>query len=259
MRLMNYNLCSQNATVISASSEDANFPASNLKHPFRSKRWRSTGTSSESVVFDMVTSEPIDSVVLLWPKEDGIRLSNTAVVKIQANATNVWTSPAIDQTLVIDNTYVVASHFFTSDQSYRYWRVIIQDPGNPNGFVELGVVWLGKGLPLEATQNGFKFSLLDPSNVTTTDFGHTYVDEYPLLSTLDFTYQYLDYEVVQALENAFRANGTKLPVLVVLDVEESVFNKNHFLVYGKFKNAFGLQHYIYNILNPDSLTITELA
>src|SRR4051812_33410514 len=99
MRLMNQNFTTEDATVITASSASTNFPASNLKNTFRSKRWRSTGVTSEWVVFDVVTTEPIDSVVLLWSKEDGIRLSNTAVVKIQANATNVWTSPAVDQTL----------------------------------------------------------------------------------------------------------------------------------------------------------------
>lgn len=74
MRLMNTNLCTETATVVSASSSNPNFPASNLKHPFRSKRWRSTGVNSESVVFDFQTIEDINSVVLLWPKEDNIKL-----------------------------------------------------------------------------------------------------------------------------------------------------------------------------------------
>jgi hypothetical protein len=259
MRLMNYNYCTQDATVITASSEDSNFPAANLKHAFRSKRWRSTGVSSENVVFDLITTEAINSVVILWSKEDGIQLTDSAVVKIQANATNSWTSPAVNVTLTIDNNYLVASHFFTSDQSYRYWRVLVQDPGNADGFVELGVVWLGKAIDIENAQNGFNFDLVDKSTISTTDFGHQYVDEYPLIASIDFKYQYLDYSTIQILENAYRNNGTKLPVLLVLDETETVFDKDHFLVYGKFKNKFGLSHVRYNIFNVDGLTITEIA
>lgn len=259
MRLMNVNFCTEDATVVTASSADTNFPVSNIQHPFRSKRWRSTGVTSEWVKFDMVTSEDIDSVVILWPKEDGIRLSETATVTIQANATNVWTSPAVSQVLTINNDYVMASHYFTTDQSYRYWRVVIADAGNPNGFLELGVVWLGKGLDISNAQNGFKFELQDRSKTVSTDFGHVYVDEYPLISAVEFSYQYLDYASIQILENAYRLNGNRDPVMVLLDAEEDVFDKDHFAVYGKFKSNFGLQHVRYNILNTDGISVVELS
>lgn len=259
MRLMTTNFCSEDQTVITASSVDSNFPVANLKHQFRSKRWRSTGVTSEWVVFDLQTTESIDSVVFLWPKEDGITLSNTAVVKIQANATNVWTSPAVDQTLTIDNTYVLASHFFSTDQNYRYWRVVIQDAGNPNGYVELGVVWLGKGLSIPNAQNGFKFELQDTSVHTQTAFGHDYTDEYPQVATLTFQYKTMDYSDIQTLENAFRQNGTRLPVLVALDPLAGVFNANHFTVYGKMGPSIPLNHIMYNIMDTSALTVTELS
>ncbi len=259
MKLMNQNFCSEDATIISVSSQDPSFPASNLKHPFRSKRWRSTDVDSEWVVFDMITTEPIDSVLIFWSKEDGIKLSNTATVKIQANATNVWTSPAIDQTLTIDNTYMLASHYFTSDQNYRYWRVLIQDSGNPNGYVELGVVWLGKGLALPNAQNGFTYTLLDKTKVTTNDFGHTYGDEYPTLMNLDFQYQFLDYSVIQIIDSAYRDNGTKYPVVIVIDPEDDVFDKDHFTIYGKLKPSLQLKHVNYNMLSTDSMSVLELS
>jgi hypothetical protein len=240
MRLLTTNYCTETATVVTASTSNPSFPSSNLKHPFRSKRWRSTGVASENVVFDFQTSEAVDSVVLLWSKEDGIRLSDSAVIRVQANATDDWSSPSVNQIVTIDDTYEVASHFFSSDQSYRYWRILITDAGNPFGYLELGVVWIGKSLALENAQNGFKYDLVDRSKSSSTDYGHTYTDELPLVATLNFQYSYLDYEAVQILENAFRTNGSKKPVLVVLDPTEAVFSKDHFLVYGKFKNSLDL-------------------
>jgi hypothetical protein len=206
----------------------------------------------------MATTEAIDSVVFLWPKEDGIRLSDTATIKIQANATNVWTSPAVDVSLTIDNTYVLASHFFTSDQTYRYWRVYIDDPSNPNDFIELGVVWLGKGLDLPSAQNGFKFKLVDQSKVTVNDFGHQYADEYPQLISIELGYQFLDYDDVQTLENAYRVNGNRIPVMFVIDPLEDVFNKNHHLIYGKMEDSLDETHVRYSLFNMTGILITEI-
>jgi hypothetical protein len=259
MRLLTTNYCTEDATVVTASSADPRFPASNLKHPFRSKRCRLTNLTSSNVVFDFITTEEVNSVVMLWPKEDGILLSNTAVIKIQANATNTWTSPAVDVTMTIDNQYEVASHFFSTDQSYRYWRVVVEDPGNANGFLELGMVWIGKSLDIENAQNGFSFDLIDRSKTQTTDFGHTYVDEFPLVASVQLQYKNLDYETIQILENAFRENGTKYPVIIALDPDEDVFDKNHYLVYGKMKPSFGSKHVNYNILDADGISILELS
>lgn len=259
MRLMNTNFASEDATTITASTANSRFPASNLSHPFRSKRWRSTSVTSQWVKFDLATTEAIDSVVLLWPLEDGIRLSGSAVIKIQANATDVWTSPAVDQTLTIDNTYTLASHFFASDQTYRYWRVTLTDPGNPNGYVELGVVWLGKGLDIPSAQNGFKFGLSDTSKQSDTDFGHRYIDEYPTRASLQFAYSNIDYDDVQTIENAFRTNGVRKPVMVALDPLSTVFDENHFLLYGNFTASFSLSHVVYDVLSVDGISIQELA
>lgn len=259
MKFMNLNYCTAAATTVTASSSSPHFPVLNLKHPFRSKRWRSTAATSESVVYDLVTTEPIDSVVLYWPKEDGIRLSNTAVIKIQANATNVWTSPAVNVTLTIDNVYMMCSHYFGTDQNYRYWRVVIQDPGNPYGYVELGLTWLGKALALPNIKNGFTFGLADQSKLSRTDFGHVYADKYPQVATIGVNYDFLEYSELQILENAFRQNGGHDPVMFVLDPTESVFNKNHYTVYGLMKQSFEEQHLFYDLLTPNDLTIVELS
>ena len=214
--------------------------------------------TKESVVFDLVTSQDITSVVLLWPKEDGIKLSSSAVVKIEANATDVWTAPAVSQTMTIDDNYLVSSHFFSTTQSYRYWRVTIEDPRNPYLYVELGLVWIGENVAFNEPENGFSYKLKDLSNVSSTDFGHEYVDEYPQIAILEFGYNYIEYATAQVLENAYRSNGIKKPVLVVFDESSTVFNKNHFLIYGKFEPGFSLNQVFYNLFQG-SVKITELG
>lgn len=259
MRILSSNLAAADATTVVASSADVNFPVSNLQHPFRSKRWRSTGCTYENVVFDLQVNQPVDSVVILWPKEDGIKLTNTAVIKVQASATNVWTSPAVDVTLTVNNDYMIASHYFTSLQTYRYWRVLIQDSANPWGYVEVGVVWLGASLSVPNCQNGFKVQYADQSVVSTTPFGHRYMDTYPQMVSVQFAFTNLEYDAIQIIDGAYRNNGGTVPTIVVLDELGTVFSSDHFTVYGLFDVKFGLSHVIYNLLSVDTVTLKELA
>ena len=369
MKLITTNFASEAVTNITASSSNPNFPVSNLKHEFRSKVWRSTGTfvvdatnnkinfkessmgseltatiasgiytvatlkteiktkmeavsidsftvgfseitgkwsitssgsyftiyndtgadasasllknslgfpnsdisgsltytgssiaihTKERLIFDLGSTEDITSVVLLWPKMDGIKLSNTAVLKIEANATNSWTSPAVSQTLTIDNDYVIASHYFGTNQSYRYWSVTIVDPANPYLYVELGVVILGKEDMVQDPEIGFNFVVQDNSREQATQYGHRYVDEYPTLTALEFEYKYMDYDDVRLIENAYRINGVRKPVFVTLDANEAVFDKDHFAIYGKFSNKFSLDHIRYDLFET-SLSIEEIS
>lgn len=214
--------------------------------------------TSEYLTFDLITAQDISSVVLLWPKEDGITLTSDAVLTIQANATNTWASPAVSQALTVDNNYEVVSHFFTSAQSYRYWRLVIHDPKNTDLYIELGMIWLGENVSFNEPENGFVFGVTDNSSVSRTQFGHEYVDEYPSSISLEFSYSYLSYSVAQSLENAFRTNGTRKPVIVVFDETESVFDKDHFLIYGKMGQSFSLKHVNYDMFSGN-LKITELG
>jgi hypothetical protein len=260
MRLLTTNYCTESSTTLSASNIDTNFPVSNLKNIHRSKRVRTNvGTTTLAVVFDMQTSESINTAVLLWPKEDGIRLTDSATVRIQANATNVWTSPSVNQLLTINNDYSVASHFFSSDETYRYWRVVIEDSTNPWDFIELGMVWLGKSLEIENAQNGFKFSVIDQTNVISNEFGHKYMDEYPQKTRLEIAYSYLENDDIEVLENAYRTNGNRKPVLIALDPDEAVFDKDHFLLYGTMGGEFALTHVKYDLLNVNGISIEELS
>lgn len=212
--------------------------------------------TSESLVFDMATTEDIDSVVLLWAKEDGIRLSSSAVVKIQANATNNWTSPSVNQTLSLDNTYSTYSYYFTTAQSYRYWRVLITDPTNPNLYVDLGVVVLGAALAIETADNGFSYSQEDRTVITETSYGNRYYDEYPLIATLTLPFATLDYVDMQILDEAYKTNGVRKPVYVAVDEVASVFNKNHFSIYGCFESNLDIGHINYDLFSTE-LVIKE--
>jgi len=58
--------------------------------------------TEEWVRFDFQTPTDVDSCVLVFDKLEGSKLSTSAVVKVQGNATDTWASPSVNVTLTFD-------------------------------------------------------------------------------------------------------------------------------------------------------------
>ena len=87
------------------------------------------------VKFDLVSTLEIKSAVVF----DSNVLSS-AVVTAQAHATDAWTSPIFEQVLTAGNS-LFAKQF--AGTSLRWWRFVIDDVQNPDGYVQLGIPFLG--------------------------------------------------------------------------------------------------------------------
>ncbi len=353
-RLIDYNFAQLSATTVTGSSEDTNFPASNLQNPIRRRVWRSTGTfvipaggkkidfkesgggaelhatvtagtytpdtleteiktqleaagaetytvtfststglwtistggaylsilwstgvntatsigsiigfdttaddtgatsytgstiaihTEESVVFDLQTTESIDSFALLFDAISGNKFTSNVALRIQGNATDSWAAPAVDVALSIDSTYGLASYFWSSNQSYRYWRVKIVDTANPYLYVELSTVVLGKGRTLSALPGrGLNYVRKDRSEIKTTRYGHRYADIYPQIRSVEFSYPGLSETDCATLETAFIRNGFVTPVALAIDPTATAYDKDRFFFYGFFSEPFKMNH-----------------
>lgn len=231
-----------------ASTEDLEFPVSNLRKQVRSKVWRSTSTTA-NVVFDLKTTDAVDSFAMVFRKNEVIALSDSAVVKLQANATDVWTSPAVDVTITFDDENSMFSHYFTSDQSYQFWRISIVDPANPYGYIEISNVILSKAITLPCPDNGFKWSLADQSSVVKTQFGQRYYNIRPNIRSLNLSVPLVEYTVMESLADLYERVGTAEVVGVVIDPNEDVFDKDRFFIYGNLTSKFEPPHKFYNIFD----------
>lgn len=211
--------------------------------------------TEETVLFDLRSTEPVDTVALLWEK-GGYVLTDAAVITIEANATNVWTSPAFSQVLTYDDLNEIAQAHFSSE-NYRYWRVKIVDPTCASVYVNLGVVVLGESdQVITRTSNGFSFGVKDLSKVIVTDFGQRYSDVYPKLKTLTLNFDVLGLEETTQLLALFDQVGTQQTIYISLDPEESMFTQNEFWIYGKLSDDLALSHRVRDIFNS-SLQVVE--
>lgn len=126
----------------SASSEAAGFPLTNLNDYIVATKWRAAGKTDEWVKYDAGSGNTIavEDVGII-----GHNFSSGCTVKVQGNASDVWTSPSVDETV----TYRAGiMHKAFTGGAYRFWRVSIADSGNPLPYVEMGYLFIGASLEL---------------------------------------------------------------------------------------------------------------
>jgi hypothetical protein len=71
-------------------------------------------------------------------------LNSASIVKLQANATDVWSAPTKDINLDASSTDPLV-HFLGSDAYVLAWtRLLIEDVQNPVGYFELAIFYLGQ-------------------------------------------------------------------------------------------------------------------
>jgi len=158
------------AAELTASSETTGLPATNLLDPRPTRVWRTSGAASENLVLDLLTAESVSLAALLEHN-----LTSDATLTLQANSSDAWEAPPLEESLAWHGGLIVK--FFAAAE-YRYWRLLIADAGNPDGFIQLGRIWLG-GYFQPSRDFGKDFSLrrVDPSPVVYSDSGSKSVGE----------------------------------------------------------------------------------
>lgn len=157
---------------IFTSSENSQFPASNIKHDFRTKVYRST-SNSDNIVFDFGSIEDVDHVAICDNWQDGF---GVATVTIEANATDTWGTPAFSTTMTLDTTFGVSIKALSSTQSYRFWRLVLT---STLGYCELSHVFIGKAssVSTNGVSYGWSYRNQDITKVSTSRYGQEFIDD----------------------------------------------------------------------------------
>lgn len=206
--------------------------------------------TEERVVFDLGVTPEIDSFAAFFDPEDGHKFSTSAVLKLQANATDAWDAPDVDVTLSFDDAWGCITHFFSTAQSFRYWSISIVDTDNPYLYVELSKVVLSKATQLgQMPSLPFTSRLVDRSRKEATAYGNIFADVYPTARSLSFSYQWLTAEDEALLEEIFRRIGSVVPIVVALDPTATVFDKDRFVLYGRLRESFDVENPFLSFFN----------
>jgi len=114
-----------NYTIDSQSTQDSNWPASNIKLPEKQFRvWKTTAATDSWVILDFGAAKVINAVVLVN--------INFITYKIQGNATNSFVSPSFDSGNITvskdpfrERYYSIKNPQSFASFNYRYMRIFI--------------------------------------------------------------------------------------------------------------------------------------
>ena len=126
-----------------ALTADLLYPVENMQNQRLAKRWRSTDPSAQTIVVNLGSAQAVDTVAIL-----GHNLSGSAAVTIEAHTSDSWGTPALSAITLVYNAGAILK-YLAAAQTFQYWRFILDDPTNTDGYVEVGRPWLGEYLAID--------------------------------------------------------------------------------------------------------------
>lgn len=202
--------------LISAGSEKASLPASNVQQPHLSRQWHTlSGVTSSYLIFDRGSATSCSLAALL-----GTNLTPAATVRWRASTLDA----TVQANLLLDTGIVSAgvkagygaSYKTWAAVSARYWRVDIADAALPDN-IQVGRVFLGPSWTHDQSLiYGWQIAPLDESQVTESWGGQSYADARPKRRQIAVTLDYLS--EAEMYDNVFamaRARGVVSDLLVI--------------------------------------------
>lgn len=207
----------------------------NLKAMNLYKKYRTADLSAQ-VNFDLGSAQAIDFAAIV-----GHNGTPAATVTISAGSTpsvGDYSSGALDLLTGTDAGYELnnfAEKF--AEQTYRYWRFDFSDAGNPDGFLEIGRIYLSKAFqPSKNAIYGMEEGFKDYSRTDRTVSGAlSSVSREPLKTAkweLDFATSAEMYGIAREID---RTRGNSKDVIFIPDLDDATNFQTRFL-YGRMRD-----------------------
>jgi hypothetical protein len=204
---------SDNGTV-ACSTADPDYPASNLQLPHNNaaESLRDDGTSATfRVVFNLGSAYSVGAIAIL-----GHTILATATnIKLQANTSDSWGSPAFSRTLTwADDTIV---DFFTSE-IYQYWSLVLTKASAAE-IVQIARLVLGTyyEFPQNPSEKSVEWGGEEATRTERTASGASYSDVSAHVKTLGFRIEFMGQAQKDEIDELSRTFGLHTPFCLSLD------------------------------------------
>ena len=145
--------------TLTASTEDDNFPVSNIQHPWWTRHWRSTSKTGQWVKWHFNWARAPKAFIM-----KGHNLSG-GHIHLQGNATDVWTAPTVDWAIDIEGDPVTYQD--DTFPALEYWRVDLSSATSDDSYFKIGRIYSGQWWsPTYNFDYIYRKKLIDPSEKT---------------------------------------------------------------------------------------------
>ena len=209
MRIL-YNNWVTSATTITPLTEDPNYLFMDAWQDTRLTRYaRTVGDAAQTFVIDLGVARAVDYCAIL-----DHNFSSGATIKIQGNATNVWTAPSIDITLThaADNIY----YEFSATQTYRYWRLTVDDASNTDTYLQISKLWLSSFLQFPYMAKSQKIPTASGSTAQESISGQSYGDKKLIYRYGTITFPYVTDADKIKIDALFNVVDKTDPIMTVI-------------------------------------------
>jgi len=216
------NLVNQ-ALSLTPSTENLQFPATNLLDDRRTKVFRST-TNSDSIIVDFQETSEIDSIFAVDNQLDGFGIST---LDVDFNATSDFSSPPVSISVPIDTKHGVALKEFTQVE-YRFARIRLT---STLGYCELSKIFIGKKLviPDERCINfGWTYDDQELSKVQENRYGQKFIDIISRQRRFNFRFSLLDKDQIEAIFDVYDRAGKTKPFFIAIGDTSMATEPNRF-------------------------------
>jgi hypothetical protein len=209
------NLADATATTETVSSANADYPAANLANIWPSYVWRTSSLASPDYIkWDLGSAQSITCFVL-WNHN----ITSGATIKIQANATDSWATPSVDQAITWTTDKLI--YVFSAAQSYQWWRFICTDAANPAGYISAGHRFLGTHFQ-PATTFAYRVpSFVDPSVVGYSRGGQLTAAQMDGYDQMSYEFRTVSAADKATMKTIYRALGRFKPYYIVEDADDA--------------------------------------
>mgnify|MGYP001211978498 CR=1 FL=1 len=208
--------------LVADSTQAADYSANNLQTDNYAQTWRSAdAASAHNIVNNFGSATQCDTCFL-----GNVNLTSAATVTIQANATDTWGAPSFTQNFTVSGLGNTPAHRnlyleLSSAQTFQFFRLLITNTTNPNGYYEVGEWWLGMRVTLGTGtdfETNHKQNFIRNNILQKTEWGQKYAylrADYRIFSLEWAGIKVATRDNLRQLENATK--GNQLPFVFVPD------------------------------------------
>ena len=173
--------------AVAANSEVSGLPASNVVDTLIRKTYRTRDRDSEWITFDAGSDVDVNCVFI-----GRHNLTKDAVITWEGDDSSLFANPPLSTRIpvVVDLAEMVVpklTYFYGTTQTYRYWRLRIEDMGNQTRNLEIGRVMAGVYYePERDLLENYTIEHRDPSRMTRIAGRHGYANVRPRYMRLQY-------------------------------------------------------------------------
>lgn len=233
LRILWSNHIDRTGSLLTASSDPIS--VSNIKNLHIRRIWRTSSSVDQTLTVDLQSVDLNIRAVAIA----GHNISSGSTVLVSSSENGLTWNGLIQQTT--DGAEVLFLFFPLSNS--RYWRISIDDPNNPYGYLEIGRVFLGDYWEPEfGLGRQWGISYTDPSEVQYSLGRQKWTNQKDVIKTINFHIPHLSStEAVKGFLNILRRIGTVSDIFVSLTSGSDAILQNAASAYGRFIAPFGLQ------------------